>query len=197
MTSKIILDDGVTELSGIKSVTYSETVNSGTDLRPGCVGSACISVDMFGTQANAIPAGSKLYYYQVNNGVSTLIGQFYAEPSITTKQTYRFVAYDVVSMLDVDFSTWLSSHQEDFPMTIYSLVSAACSVAGVTLGSASWPLSTQSVNAFYADNLTCRNILEYAAEIACRFVRANTSNQIVFDWYATNNSKSIRPGATQ
>lgn len=197
MTSKIILDDGVTELTGIKSVTYTETVNSGTDLRPGCVGSACISVDMFGTQANAIPAGSKLYYYQVNDGVSTLIGQFYAEPSITTKQTYRFVAYDVVSMLDVDFSTWLSSHQEDFPMTIYSLVSVACSVAGVTLGSASWPLSTQSVNAFYADNLTCRNILEYAAEIACRFVRANTSNQIVFDWYTTNNSKSIRPGATQ
>lgn len=197
MTSKIILDDGVTELSGIRSVTYTETVNSGTDLRPGCVGSACISVDMFGTQANAIPAGSKLYYYQVNDGVSTLIGQFYAEPSITTKQTYRFVAYDIVSKLDVDFSTWLSSHQEDFPMTIYSLVSAACSVAGVTLGSASWPLSTQSVNAFYADNLTCRNILEYAAEIACRFVRTNTSNQIVFDWYTTNNSKSIRPGATQ
>lgn len=198
MTSKIILSDGTTELTGIKSVVFHESVNSGRDIRPGCVGSAYIEVEVFGTQSGAVTAGEELTYYQVDGGGNeTLIGKFYAEPTIATKKSYRFIAYDAASKLDADFSDWLSSNQNNFPMTVYALADAACTVAGVTLGTASWPLSTQTVNAFYADGLTCRNILEYAAEIAGRFVRCNTAGNIIFDWYATNNTDSIHPGADQ
>lgn len=198
MTSKIILSDGTTELTGIKSVVFHESVNSGRDIRPGCVGSAYIEVEVFGTQSGAVTAGEELTYYQVDGGGNeTLIGKFYAEPTIATKKSYRFIAYDAASKLDADFSDWLSSNQNSFPMTVYALTGAACTVAGVTLGTASWPLSTQTVNAFYADGLTCRNILEYAAEIAGRFVRCNTAGNIIFDWYATNNTDSIHPGADQ
>lgn len=198
MTSKIILSDGTTELTGIKSVVFHESVNSGRDIRPGCVGSAYIEVEVFGTQSGAVTAGEELTYYQVDGGGNeTLIGKFYAEPTIATKKSYRFIAYDAASKLDADFSDWLSSNQNSFPMTVYALSVAACTVAGVTLGTASWPLSTQTVNAFYADGLTCRNILEYAAEIAGRFVRCNTAGNIIFDWYATNSTDSIHPGADQ
>lgn len=196
MTSKIVREDGTTVLSGVKSVAFVEKVNADTDLRPGCVASAYIKVEVYGSQSNAPGAGEALDYYQVQDGVETLIGTFYAEPSIPTKTTYAFTAYDAVSKLDVDFSAWLTAHQTDFPMTIFSLVSAACNVAGVTLGSSSWPLSTQTVNAFYG-NVTCRNILQYAAEIACRFVRCNSSGEVVFDWYTTQSTYSIHPGNTQ
>ena len=43
--NKILLSNG-TELANVKSVSYKEVVNSGEDLRPGCVGSAQIVVDV-------------------------------------------------------------------------------------------------------------------------------------------------------
>lgn len=193
MTSKILRSDGVTELANIKSVIYTETVNAGEGLRPGCVASSSVNVECFGSQSDAPAQDEALTYYQVVNGVETLVGTYHAEPSIPSKGTYKFVAYDSVAKLDVDFSARLNAIQDDFPMTVYDLVSEACSVAGVTLGSSSWPLSTQTVQAFYADNLTCRNILQYAAEIACRFVRCDTSGEVIFDWYTTN-STGIYPG---
>lgn len=193
---KILLPDGVTELANIKSVTFREAVNGGVDLRPGCVGSASIEVEVFNTQPNAVNAGDALTYYQIDkNNTQTLIGVFYAEPVIATKNSYKFVAYDAAQKLNADFSAWLMANQSNFPMTIYALVSAACTVAGVTLGSASWPLSTQNVQAFYADGLTCRDILSYAAELGCKFVRCHSDGNVYFDWYATATNKRIYPSA--
>lgn len=193
---KILLSDGVTELANVKSVTFKEAVNSGVDLRPGCVSSASIEVEVFNTQANAPAVGDLLYFYEVDrNNTQTLIGEFYAEPVIATKNSYKFTAYDSAQKLTADFSAWLMANQSNFPMTIYSLVSAACTEAGVTLGSSSWPLSTENVQAFYADGLTCRDIISYAAELACRFVHCHSNGQVYFDWYATVANKRIYPSS--
>ncbi len=192
MTSKIL--NGTTEITGIKSVVYTESVNAGDGLRPGAVCAAKIDVEVYGAQSSAPSAGDALTYYQVDeNGNETLIGTFYAEPSIPTRNTFHFTAYDAVAKLDKPYSERLNAIQNNFPMSIYALVADACSVAGVTLGSASWPLSTQTVEAFYAD-VTCRNILQYAAEIAGRFVRCNSSGDVIFDWYTTATT-GIKPGA--
>lgn len=196
MLNKIVRSNG-TEIENIQSVTYSETVNAGESLRPGCVSSAYINVRVYGTNSDAPVSGEALTYYQVDpDGNDTLIGVFYAEPSVPSNGMYSFVAYDAVRKLDTDFSAKLESMQSSFPMTVYDLVSEACSVAGVTLGSASWPMSTMTVNAFYADKLTCRNILQYAAEIACRFVRCDVNGNVLFDWYTTNTDWSIYPGGS-
>ena len=195
MVSKIIRADGTTELASIQSVTYHESVNADTDLRPGCVASNYIEVTCFGAQSDAPDVGEALTYYQVVGETETLIGIFYAEPSIPTKNSYSFVAYDAVHKLDADFSAWLSAHQDDFPYTVYQLVSQACTIAGVTLGTSSWDHSTMSVNAWYADGLTCRNILQYAAEIACKFVRCHSNGQIYFDWYSAVSNQRIYPSS--
>ena len=196
MLSKIVRRNG-TEIENIQSVTYSETVNAGESLRPGCVSSSYINVRVYGTNSDAPASGEALTYYQVDpDGNDTLIGVFYAEPSVPSIGMYSFVAYDAVRKLDTDFSAKLESMQSSFPMTVYDLVSEACSVAGVTLGSASWPMSTMQVNACYADNLTCRNILQYAAEIACRFVRCDVNGNVLFDWYTVNSKWSVYPGGS-
>lgn len=193
---KILLPDGVTELANVKSVTFKEAVNSGVDLRPGCVGSASIEVEVYGAQTNAVSVGDALTYYQIDKGGNqTLIGVFYAEPTIATKNSWKFVAYDAANKLNADFSSWLMSHQSSFPMTIYALVSAACTEAGVTLGSASWTLSTENVQAFYADGITCRQVLSYAAELGCKFVRCHSDGKVYFDWYSTVANKRIYPSA--
>lgn len=195
MTSKILRADGTTYLSAIKSVVYHESVNADTDLRPGCVSSSYIEVECYGPQSDAPAAGEALKYYQTVNGTDTLVGTFYAEPSIPTKNSYKFVAYDAINKLDADFSAWLSANQANFPYTVYQLVSQACSIAGVTLGSSSWSNSTMSVNAFYADGITCRNILQYAAEIGCKFVRCHTNGSVYFEWYTTASNKRIYPSS--
>ncbi len=195
MTSKILRADGVTYLSGIKTVTFHETVNADVNLRPGCVSSSYIEVECFGAQSSAPSAGEALTYYQTVNGTDTLIGIFYAQPSIPTKNSYRFIAYDAISKLDADFSAWLSANQANFPYTVYQLVSQACTIAGVTLGSSSWSLSTESVNAFYADGITCRDILSYAAEIGCKFVTCHSDGNVYFDWYTSTTNKRIYPSS--
>ena len=191
--NKILLSDNLTELDNIKSVVFKEAVNADVNIRPGCVGSASIEVEVYNTQANAVSAGDVVYYYQIDkNNTPTLIGAFTCEPRIQTKSSYKFIAYDNAQKLNADFSQWLQANQANFPMTIYSLVSAACTVAGVTLGSASWGLSTQNVQAFYVDGVTCRDILSYAAELGCCFVRCHTNGNVYFDWFSSS-SNSIAP----
>jgi hypothetical protein len=196
MTTKIIRGDGVTELAGVKSCTFTEKVNAEPNLRPGCVSAAQIDVEVFGPQSGAVAVGEELTYYQVDaEGNETLIGVFYARPSVPSKTTYKFTAYDAAANLDVDFSERLYSIASDFPMTVYDLVSEACSVAGVTLGSASWPLSTLTVNEFYSPAITCREILSWAAEIACCFVKCDTAGELVFDWYSADSTHKIYPSS--
>ena len=68
----------------------------------------------------------------------------------------QVTAYDTMSKLDADFSGWLRANQAQFPKTIWQLVQLACQRAGVTLASSSLPINgSYSVQAFYADDLTC------------------------------------------
>lgn len=193
MLTKIVRADGST-LENIKSCVFTEEINADTDLRVGCVASASISVDAFGGQEDAPSAGEALTYYQVDeDGNETKIGIFYAEPSIETKDSYSFLAYDAVKKLDADFSEYLSSIQDSFPMTVFDIVNHAADVGGVTLVSdLSFPLLDLQINAFSYANITCRNIFSWAAEIAGRFVRCNTDGEIIFDWYVSAE-KSIAP----
>lgn len=192
---KIFKSDGVTEITNTKSVTYREAVNTGEYLKPGCVSSAAIDVEVFNTQPNAVAAGDVVLAYVVdNNDNATLLGRFICEPKIDTKNSYKFSAYDNALKLNADFSQWLQANQSSFPMTVNQLVQQACTIAGVTLGTATWPLSTQNVQAFYADGLTCRDILSYAAELSGKFVRCHTDGKVYIEWY-TYNANSIAPSS--
>lgn len=199
MTSKILRADGTTYLSAIKSVVYHESVNADTDLRPGCVSSSYIEVVCYGSQSDAPAVGEALRYYQVTNGTSELIGIFYAKPSITNRGQYSFTAFDSLSKLDVDFSSWLAEHQSDFPMTVYDLIVAACSVANISYSLNNNEISFFqgfSVPAFYVSDITCRQIISYAAELKCNFVKANSTGALIFNWYELVNER-ISPSSNQ
>lgn len=194
MLTKIIRENSDI-LQGIKSCVYTEQVNAETDLRVGCVSSASIEVSVYGDQDNAITKDEKITYYQIDErGDETKIGVFYAQPTISTKETYTFTAYDAVSKLETSFADWLSDHQDDFPMTLLSLVQSAASVAGVDLVSGfSFPLYDTRIQAFTSNDVTCRQIFMWAAEIAGRFVRCNADGEVLFDWYDTVVSPTINP----
>ena len=170
----------------IISCEYSEEVNSSANLAVGDVTSSELTVEMLSTEP--IAQDDVLTYYMVegegDDAVETLIGVFRADkPTVASRTTLKFSAYDNIVKTEKLFSDWLRANQSLFPMTLLKLVQYACSYSGVTLATTDFPHANLNVNAFYDDGITCRQILSWAGSIAGRFVRASESGKIEFAWY--------------
>ena len=196
--SVLRLKDG-TELTGgaagnaIKSITLHAAVNAGQEFTIGSAFSDYIEAEIWADPGGSlqITAGDALTYYRQDDaGSRTKVGVFYAEkPTRTKRNSYKVTAYDTMSKLDADFSGWLHANQAQFPKTIWQLVQLACQRAGVTLASSSLPINgSYSVQAFYADDLTCRQIISWAAEAAGCYAHMNADGKLQFLTYTDKRS---------
>ena len=179
--------------SAVKSLTLHTAVNAGQEFTIGSAFSDYIEAEIWADPGGSlqITAGDALTYYRQDDaGNRTKVGVFYAEkPTRTKRNSYKVTAYDTMSKLDADFSGWLHANQAQFPKTIWQLVQLACQRAGVTLASSSLPINgTYSVQAFYADDLTCRQIISWAAEAAGCYAHMNADGKLQFLTYADKRS---------
>lgn len=188
LQNKFVREDGsIIGSSVIISCKYTSDVNSQTNLTVGDVTADEVEVEIRNPAAS-ITAGEKLTYYQIEDGVENLIGIFYAEaPTIATKTSIRFKAYDGKAKLAADFSEWLNANQDKFPMALRTLAGHACEIAGVSLAADSFDFDNLSIPAFYAQGVTARQIVSWAAQIAGCFVRCDSSGKISFGWYGETN----------
>jgi hypothetical protein len=135
-----------------------------------------------------------LTYYIIEDDVEKKIGVFNVEkPTVATRTSMRFSAYDNIVKTEKIFSGWLRENQSLFPMTLLALVTDTCSYCGVTLATTDFPQADLSVNAFYADDITCRQVLEWAASIAGRFIRSNADGELEFAWYEDATNITVYP----
>lgn len=196
--SVLLLKDG-TELTGgspgsaVKSLTLHTAVNAGQEFTIGSAFSDYIEAEIWADPDGSlqITAGDALTYYRQDDaGNRTKVGVFYAEkPTRTKRNSYKITAYDTMSKLDADFSGWLHANQAQFPKTIWQLVQLACQRAGVALASSSLPINgSYSVQAFYADDLTCRQIISWAAEAAGCYAHMNADGKLQFLTYTDKRS---------
>ena len=203
----LVLDDG-TEVqvsptgSSIKSLVYTSTVSSTTDLCPGaaCAGKIEFTVWVDPGSSLVFTSGTRVQYYQEDAGGSrTLVGTFWAvKPTKQTRNGYKVYAYDAVSKLDGIQSTWLRSIQSSFPMSLWAFAQAVAQQCGVMLDSTALPRSGDyQVQAFYSDNLTGRQMLSWVAEASCTFLRATPDGGIEFAWYIENPVTGIFPEAIE
>ena len=194
----LLLPNG-TELKGgfpgsaVKNLTLHTAVNAGQEFATGSAFSDYIEAEIWADPSGSlqITAGDALTYYRQDDaGNRTKVGIFYAEkPTRTKRNSYKVTAYDTMSKLDADFSGWLRANQAQFPKTIWQLVQLACQRAGVTLASSSLPINgSYSVQAFYADDLTCRQIISWAAEAAGCYAHMNADGKLQFLTYADKRS---------
>lgn len=179
--------------SAMKSLTLHTAVNAGQEFTIGSAFSDYIEAEIWADPGGSlqITAGDALTYYRQDDaGSRTKVGVFYAEkPTRTKRNSYKVTAYDTMSKLDVDFSGWLRANQAQFPKTIWQLVQLACQRAGVTLASSSLPINgSYSVQAFYADDLTCRQIISWAAEAAGCYAHMNADGKLQFLTYTDKRS---------
>ena len=179
--------------SAVKSLTLHTAVNAGQEFTIGSAFSDYIEAEIWADPDGSlqITAGDALTYYRQDDaGNRTKVGVFYAEkPTRTKRNSYKVTAYDTMSKLDADFSGWLHANQAQFPKTIWQLVQLACQRAGVALASSSLPINgSYSVQAFYADDLTCRQIISWAAEAAGCYAHMNADGKLQFLTYTDKRS---------
>ena len=191
LRNKLVRSDGsIIGSSVIISCEYTEEVNCSTNLAFGDVTSSELTVEIRSTEA--IQQGEVLTYYMIEDGVETLIGEFITEkPTVASRSSIRFSAYDNVSKTEKLFSEWLRDNQALFPMTPRDLVLHACSYCEVTYSGGAFPNQDIILNAFYADNISCRQILSWVGALAGRFVRANAAGEIEFAQYTENLSAGV------
>jgi hypothetical protein len=199
----LVLDDGTEIAAGtvgqnaIRSLTCTETVSKTTDLCPGAACSNKLEITIWVEPGTDLPitSGTRLTHYRETSGHRTLAGTYWAvKPTSQTRNTYKVYAYDAVSRLDSVQSTWLRSIQDQFPMTLWKFAGLVAQRCGVTIANNSLPRNgTYLVQAFYADNLTGRQLLAWVAEASCTFLRATPDGKIEFAWYTDYTSQSIGP----
>ena len=179
--------------SAVKNLTLHTAVNAGQEFAIGSAYSDYIEAEIWADPGGSLQITARdtlTYYRQDDAGNRTKVGIFYAEkPTRTKRNSYKVTAYDTMSKLDADFSGWLRANQAQFPKTIWQLVQLACQRAGVTLASSSLPINgSYSVQAFYADDLTCRQIISWAAEAAGCYAHMNADGKLQFLTYADKRS---------
>ena len=191
LRNKLVRSDGsVIDSSVIISCEFTEEVNCSTNLAFGDVTSSELTVEIRSTEA--IQQGEVLKYYMVEDDEETLIGEFITEkPTVASRASIKFSAYDNISKTEKLFSEWLRVNQDAFPMTPMDLVLHACSWCGVTYAGGEFPNQNISISAFYADGISCRQILSWVGALAGRFVRANAAGEIEFAGYVENRESGV------
>lgn len=202
----LVLDDG-TEISAgtvghnaILSLTATETVSGTTDLCPGAACSNKLEITLWVEPGSnlLITSGTRLVHYREDeSGTRTLCGTYWAvKPTRQTRNTYKIYAYDAVSRLDGIQSAWLRSIQNQFPMTLWAFAQLVAQRCGVTITNSALPRNVDyQVQAFYADDLTGRQLLAWVAEASCTFLRATPAGQLEFAWYTDHARSGIGPGS--
>lgn len=186
-------------LNDVANIVYTEQVNTESKITPGAVCAGCLQFDLFNDSGETVDKNDILEYYQINEETneSILMGLFTAVTIEQRRAKQIVIAYDNIIKLDVDFSRKLAQLQTSFPIAASSLAYAVCDVAGIQFRYDAvqevLPLTGITINKFYADKITCRQVISWLAELGCCFVRCNTQGEIILDWFSENNDYRIYP----
>lgn len=94
--------------------------------------------------------------------------------------TIALSALDYMSRLEYAYANVKTS----YPATLQGIVADACSAAGVTLATPTFPNGSWTVSRRPSDDrLTCLNIVSYAAQAAGLWARADERGRVVLGWY--------------
>ena len=108
------------------------------------------------------------------------IGYFVVDETSYNGSLITLSCLDNMTWFDVPFSevTGIS-----FPTTAGALIGAICSHVGVTLATASFPNYTTAIPVQPEQELNCREVLQYVAQMCCCYCKINTAGSLVLAWY--------------
>lgn len=189
---------GTAGKNAIRSLAFTEAVSDADDLAPGaaCAGKLELILWVEPGDTLRVTSGTVMTYcLEDKDGSREQVGVFTAvKPTRASRNTYKVYAYDAVSRLDRNLSGWLRANQSSFPMGLYAFAQAVCTQCGVTLANTSLPNGDYQIQAFYADNLTGRQLLQWVGQACGRFLRARADGKLEYAWYTDRRAEAgIRP----
>ena len=187
------LFSGPGSVNAIQSISIEESVNDSNELN---LGSTCAtSVDLTIVAPKGIfglSQGDEIALFAIaEDDTREQRGIFIVEkPERSSANTYKVTAYDRVSKLDKDLTSWLSNLKE-WPYSLIDLVKLACVECGVILSNDSIPNGNYPVQRFSAEGITGRQIVQWAGQISGRFCRATPEGLLEFAWYTFEDTLSL------
>lgn len=73
-----------------------------------------------------------------------------------------------------------------YPTTVGQIVQAICDYCVVTLGNQHFLGYNKEINTIPEGDINCREVLQYLAQICCRWCKINSNGQLILDWYDKN-----------
>mgnify|MGYP000000656830 FL=1 len=123
---------------------------------------------------------------EVNGTVEWLDkGTFYAEPGKDTGDTVTVSAFDKMLSFDQPYT----KSKLAYPVTLREILQDACTCCDVPLAAdtATFDNSDLTVESRPDDSaLTFRQIIQWVAQIACKYARINNDGQLTLKWYDTS-----------
>lgn len=191
MRNLLVLPDGtevysgIVERNNIRSSSLKEYVNSETELslRSVCSNILEMSIQNPGGNLN-ISTGEEVTLYKVDDsGQRHKAGRFTVQtPTRPSANILQFTAYDRVSWLDKDLSSWLDS-LDGWPYPMLTFAGMVCEACGLNLITTEIPNGDYPVTQLQSNGATGRKIMGWIGELAARFVRATVDGDIEFAWY--------------
>lgn len=179
------LFSGVTGENAICGVTVTRCVNGETELSPGGVCAGMLEATVIAHKPLSLLAGEEVILYTVDDsGSRTQDGVFIAEkPTWESANRYTLTAYDRVSKLDKDLTDWLAG-LTGWPYSLLDFAHMVCDRCDLELISGELPNGSYLVQAFSAQGITGRQLMQWIGQASGRFCRATKDGKIEFAWYA-------------
>lgn len=127
---------------------------------------------------------------QLENGQEWVLKGYYevAQPD-SYGNTIALSCIDNMRLLERPYTDVITA----YPADLYTIVSNICTVCGLTLSTLAFPNHSYTVsNRPTEENLTCLQVLAYAAQIACCWANVDNQGRLQLKWYDT----SWRSGGT-
>lgn len=196
---KFVLADGTALQSNIVGVDWTTSSNSDSDIAPGSVCASAVEIEFWvnSDSALSVTQGTVLTYYKVYKAdndldIETKIGVFTCDkPEKTGSNKYKVMAYDNVTLLDVDVSEWLNSLT--FPITIKGFATALAAKCGLELANEPRLNKDYQVQKFTGSGIKARDLMKMVCSASGCFCNADANGKLFFDWYKKNDRVIISP----
>lgn len=160
------------------SLRLQSCVNPTRELLPGGVGVAVLEVTAVCDTA-PVTAGTELTLYRDGRQ----LGIFLAEKPRQSRGRWQLTAYDRASLLEKELGQWLSALPE-WPYTLQTLTDKILAACGLTAANTLPALGDWPVQAFTANGITGRVLLQWICQAAGCFCRADPQGRLEFGWFA-------------
>lgn len=179
------ISSGPLEATAICSITVTNSVNSGSELTLGSAYAGMLeAVILLERGEHPFEEGMEVTLLQQDEtGNIHQIGLFTLErPVMTGPNRICITAYDRVSWLDKDLTQWLKG-LTGWPYTLQNFAKMVCRQCGLTLADGELPNGSFPVEAFSAEEINGRQLIQLVGQVAGRFCRATATGELEFAWY--------------